>query len=315
MSILTFNIIGNGSIGHLWAAYLHKSGSAFRLYGRKRKTLQQYQLRAPDKNFRYETRIHEIDDWSSADIVMICVKAHALKALVCTLANLSNPPNTIILMMNGMGLVEIVNQYLPNAKIYHAAISHGALLKGSSLFHTGIGETQIGLVDTNTGMTYLSTEQRPIKSREPDRFIKTATSLLDLSLPKTRWQNRQFEQLWIKLLINSVINPLTLFYDVKNGQIFRNPKIRKHCKQLITELEPLLAKILPNWNTHTLLDEIRNVANKTALNSSSMREDHLNGKPTEIKFITGYLLRIAKTHKIELPYHLKLFDQITKKNN
>ncbi len=52
---------------------------------------------------------------------------------------------------------------------------------------------------------------------------------------------------------------------------------------------------------------VLSVAEKTAANTSSMLQDVLRGKETEIEAINGYLVREAKKHRIAVPVNEALY--------
>ena len=53
------------------------------------------------------------------------------------------------------------------------------------------------------------------------------------------------------------------------------------------------------------------VAAATAPNYSSMQQDLVAGRPTEIDYITGYILREAQPLGLHMPLHQQLYDAIS----
>ena len=309
MPIPSINIIGSGSMGHLWTAYLLDKQVDVYLYARQPKDSQQYTVQSPQRRFTCKITHHSLTNWRTADLIIISVKATALESLCVELKScielktINHSQAPIILMMNGMGIIEIAKQYFPDTPIYQASTSHGARLDKKNLFHTGkgetlIGETQAGKIDNNN----LSPQN-----------INSITSLieqLNQALPKTRWNTNHQEALWTKLLINSIINPLTAIYKVPNGGLLTNKKINQQAKRLTKQLNPIIQKYLPSQNWQSIFEKVELVANQTYTNVSSMRQDILMGRKTEIDFITGYLLKMAAELQIILPEHEKIVNQI-----
>jgi 2-dehydropantoate 2-reductase len=109
-----------------------------------------------------------------------------------------------------------------------------------------------------------------------------------------------------KLVVNAVINPLTVVFDCYNGEIFkpeRDPLIEK----LVAEISAVTRRILLEDNPEADLEEfssqrleevVRDIGAKTATNISSMRQDVLAGRETEIDYINGYVVRRAKEFDI-----------------
>ncbi len=68
-------------------------------------------------------------------------------------------------------------------------------------------------------------------------------------------------------------------------------------------------------STENLLLYVNQIIQNTAANTSSMRQDVLAQRHTEIDYITGYLLRRARAHGLSLPENSRLFDYIKRKEN
>jgi 2-dehydropantoate 2-reductase len=106
---------------------------------------------------------------------------------------------------------------------------------------------------------------------------------------------------WVKLLQNSVINPLTALADCPNGEVIRHP-IWRLATPLLTEGMQVAARQhvpLPD----DLFSSIVTLAENTAANLSSMLQDVRAGEITEIEAINGYLVRTADAAQIPVPTH------------
>lgn len=301
---LSINIIGSGSIGHLWTAYLVDKHIDVRLYARQPKAGQQYTVQSPQRHFVCDITHHSLRNWQTPDFIIICVKATSLESLCLELKScvdsrliaLSNTP--VILMMNGMGIIEIAQQHLPETTIYQASTSHGARLEDFVLRHTGQGDTLIGKIGENNSEI------------ENEKSIIDLITLLNEAIPNVRWNNNHQEALWTKLLINAIINPLTAIHKIQNGELLTNKKINQQAKRLTQQLEPVIQKYLPSQNWQSIFEKVELVANQTYTNVSSMRQDILISRKTEIDFITGYLLKMAAKKHIKLPEHEQIVNQI-----
>ena len=112
------------------------------------------------------------------------------------------------------------------------------------------------------------------------------------------------------MIINSIINPLTAIYDTVNGDVVDNPKIKHHSQILIEELAPIIKVHLARESCESILEKVERVAKQTYNNSSSMRQDIIMKRITEIDFISGYLINMAKKMGKQLPEHQKIVKQV-----
>lgn len=307
----SINIIGDGSIGHLLAGYLLRSGQPVSLYSHSDKPSRTVTLVAPESafNFKFTTQTQALTQIRTKSLTIIAAKAHQFEGISRQLSQLAYKPSCILLMMNGLGLLEIAEQWLPSVAVYQASTTQAAKLTVDSktnlatLEHTGYGETLIGDFGPQTRLS--------ASSNQPDRNpINTLTKMLGLALPPVSWSNNHHQNLWFKLFINAIINPLTAINDVANGALIDDPVTNATAQQLTQDLSPLLQQVLPGITWQTLFSKILDVASATAKNSSSMRQDIKLGRKTEIDFITGYILKKAQKFGCSLSSHQQLYQQV-----
>ncbi len=113
---------------------------------------------------------------------------------------------------------------------------------------------------------------------------------------------------WLKLAVNAVINPLTALFEVKNGAIHDNPLLKELSEKLLEEI----VKVINTLNIELALDPRKHlieVISTTSNNISSMLQDILNCRKTEIDYINGVIVEIGKflgidVHLNELIYKL-----------
>jgi 2-dehydropantoate 2-reductase len=301
------NIIGPGNIGKLWAIRLSVKGYKVQLYGKTAFSKQSLEINGPKSSEKVELSCRTLSQWQEPSHIMICVKASALEGVCEWLARctLTHPP--IILMMNGLGLLEIASRVLPGTSIFQASTTIGAKSQNSNknsfteqpvLHYTGEGITLIGDIASKT------LRQAPTDS------LQSLIEAMNSALPQTRWSNEHYEALLNKVIINAVLNPLTAIHNVNNGQVIDNPTIKAEAERLVNELEPIIEKHLQGENLRSIFGKVKRVAQQTSNNVSSMRQDILAGRPTEIDFITGHLLGLAKKDNIVLVNHQRIFEQI-----
>jgi len=293
-----YNIIGAGAMGHLWACSLLGAGFESSLYCREPRPRQKIELISGASHSIQTVDYGTLIQWQQARVVMICVKAHQLEALCQQLSSLVRDDSTVILMMNGLGLIEICRRYLPSVTILHASITHGAYLEagpqGQRLIHTGTGETLLG---------NLRTDYDPLQFNE-------LIQQLDRALASARWNPEHQQSMHLKLVINAIINPLTALSGLANGSILQNARLNPAAQALLFELSPLLKLILPRLTISQVKRNIEKIAADTHANLSSMLQDVRAGKKTEIEHINGYLIKLAGQHQIELPQHARIVQDI-----
>ena len=128
------------------------------------------------------------------------------------------------------------------------------------------------------------------------------------------WHPDIEQELWRKLVINCVINPLTAIHGCRNGDLIENPRWQREARTVCNELARVTAALGYRDLAAHCWREAEAVMRATAGNQSSMMRDLAAGRATEIHQITGYLLMRARELGIECPENQRLFDQVTGHN-
>ncbi|CAM2738045.1 2-dehydropantoate 2-reductase [Vibrio diazotrophicus] len=282
-------IVGPGAIGSLWAYKLHQAGHKVSLWGTKQN--QQWMLAADDSPeilFSY----NQPQTLINADLLLITVKAWQVETAITPLLPHVNKDAILLFIHNGMGAVDNIVELIFEYPVVIATTTHGALkVDAHHVKHTGIGQTQLGAFnEKGSQCTFL-------------------VDVLNHALPTVSWNpNIQFA-LWNKLAINCAINPLTAIHQCLNGAL-EEDRFRPTLDAVIDELVSVMqAEEIP-VDRNQLTTNIDNVIRATAANKSSMHQDIFYRRQTEIDFITGYLVRKAQQHGIEVPANSELYKQI-----
>lgn len=107
-----------------------------------------------------------------------------------------------------------------------------------------------------------------------------------------------------KLLANVCLNPVTAVFGVRNGEVRELP-FRRFVETLAREAAPVVG-ISPSQ----AIRRVMHVAKVTAGNRSSMLQDVLAGRRTEIEHLTGALLQLARRRRVNLPTHRAFYQLI-----
>ncbi len=259
-------------------------------------------------------------------------------------------------------------QYRPNFVL--TTNTHGAYLKEyGHVVHAGIGELDFGVVQPEynpgkdkvdfersyrekgelsvddiardsealrvaleVGRAEGSLEELEEKARRFKSLKMTVELLMSLKGLNATWRpmNELQTMMQRKLVVNSVINPLTALMGCRNGELFKHNETKrialKVCEEASSvffrqhEMELQRAKFegedigykpFPRLLTsHGLLQECRRVAEATQDNYSSMLTDMRNGRETEIHSLNGYLLGLGTGYRVATPVNKALLDLV-----
>lgn len=228
------------------------------------------------------------------DLVIVCVKTHSLPALVQELQQSGLlkerlKESLFILLMNGMGNREVfLHSGLDQARLKEGITTFGVLL-------TGEGRVEL----KGRGKTIL---QDGISEAERD-FLAESFSEKGFEIEfAPDFQRQQF----LKLLVNAAINPITALTRRQNGIVLQ-PALGGTVQAVVAEAVAVAAAEELEIPEEEALDLVFSVAEKTAANTSSMLQDVLHGKRTEIETINGYIVRQGGKHGIAVPVNEALY--------
>ncbi|KAH6619110.1 ketopantoate reductase PanE/ApbA C terminal-domain-containing protein [Chaetomium sp. MPI-SDFR-AT-0129] len=235
--------------------------------------------------------------------LIVATKAHVTVAALAEVRVRLGPHSHILFLQNGMGVMEEVSQRLfpspTHRPTYWAGICsagiHSDPRSPFSFVHAGHGPLTIGRVG-------------PSPPSEPLDVNPMVAQLMDAKLLNTEvLQPADIRQARLKkLVINAVINPMTALFECKNGDVFINPDRRFLRDELLKEAGPIVRALdaagakddgspaSTEITDQDLLDAVTKVAYNTADNVSSMRQDVLAKRRTEIDYINGYLVTAAQ---------------------
>lgn len=300
-------IVGAGAIGCLWAHALRQADQDVTMVvkaniqdndTKELSTSQRISLLAINTdNNDVDISIITASELAAQKIIIehciIATKAYDAEAALQSIIPALSLSATVLSLCNGMGMHKAMHQQLQkhsiNIQLLLGVTSDGALLqKPFKVRHTGIGHTSIGHFDPQENITPLL----------PPYFYLQHTLL-----------NNIHSALWQKMLINCVINPLTLIHQCKNGELFSNKKYTYQIKALCEELSSIAnntANVTAQITAVELFNTAQSVANQTAQNTSSMLKDGQLGRPLELNYLNGYIIKLAEEQGLACPVNQQL---------
>lgn len=207
----------------------------------------------------------------------------------------------VVGFQNGIGHEELLLSALPSTAIYLAVTTEGARRRSSvEVEHTGMGVTRIGRA-LRRGSAAMPPARRPYEEKLVQIMQQTGFD--------ARWTDHIERYSWNKLVINSIVNPLTALLGIRNGALIHNAELVKLAQILLAEAGTV-AESRGIQLDEDLWEQIMNVCVRTAANHSSMLQDVSAGRRTEIDWINGSLVRIAREEGIDAPTHRALYHLI-----
>jgi 2-dehydropantoate 2-reductase len=268
-----------------------------------------------------EDGVADKEDDTIHNLIVTLKAAYTVNALANIRHRLA-PSSTICFLQNGMGIIEEVNEKLfpdvedrPN--YMQGIITHGvnvppAVAARDPFYavHAGHGTISLSLLPSNKAAKRSSTDlsrgaddihdtQSELWAESSRYLLRTLTRtpvLCAVGFTPTELLQLQLE----KLAVNSVLNPLTVLLDARNGSILYNFAITRNMRLLLAETSLVICSLpelqnIPNvakrFSSQRLETLVVSVANTTRDNISSMLADVRAGRQTEVEYINGYIVK------------------------
>ncbi len=304
-------VYGAGSIGCYIGGSLIAAGIDCTLVGRDkaRQDLKHWGLRLTDyqqRDTRIEWPIQIITDAANlpdADIVLLTVKCKDVKNAAKELAGCIKDNALVVCLQNGVGAKEIAGRYLPPSRLISGVVTFNVLNMGKGRFHRG-----------NKGELIL--ESRP----------QLDLGLFNQDGMPARFTSNIEQVLWGKLIfnLNNCINALSGLPLIEQLSQRGYRKIlaasileliallkQKEIKpEALSGIPPRLSAFilgLPDW---LFLKISKKMLQIDPLARSSMWEDLEKNRETEIDYLNGAIINLAKDLGQEAPVNSRLIELI-----
>ncbi len=298
-------IVGGGAIGRLFGSFLGTGGHEVNLVDIDQKVIGAIRgegigLMAQDEEDRdivISVPVTALDNGSkvqSCDLVLILVKSQATLAAARSVAHLITATCPVICIQTGLGnLEEIKTIIAENNVLVGLTFMSGTALGGARVRQGGIGTTYIGEI---TG------EFTP-------RLEKIAQLFNDCGIV-TRMAHRILGRLWCKVIVYSAINPLSAILKVPNGCLTTREESVALMKTLLDEGKRVADACSIDLVCEDLYQLLFETCQQSANNLSSMLQDILNERGTEIDAQNGAICRYAEMHGVSVPTHRTILQLI-----
>ena len=218
-----------------------------------------------------------------ADLAIVTVKSFDTEAAAEALATGSF--DAVCSLQNGMGNEETLASVLDESvSVLAGTASYGAILREPGVVEcTGVGDVVLGPRDGGS-----SAVADRIGAAFADAGLETTVAT---DMPR---------RLWEKVAVNAGINPITALTATENGAVLE-PPANDLARAATRETARVARADGVRLSDREALAALERVAADTAANASSMRQDVLAGRRTEIDAINGYVVDRAADLGLEIP--------------
>ena len=306
-------IIGAGAIGRLTGVYLSRSGHDIIFIEPQNKVVEAINRQGlgfmaadstdPDAiSFVPAKAVTQGKDIKNCDLLLLAVKSFDTLAAVHGVLHLVNQDSPLVTLQTGLGNIEKLERLINPQHIIGGFTFMAATSLGPGIVRQG-----------GTGKTYLG----ELDGQLTERLAGISTMLAEANLPCTPVR-RFMGRLWCKIIVYSAINSLSSILQVKNGQLLESMESINLLKRLIDEGRKVAEAQAVDLVFPDLYQILFDACHRTEETLSSMLQDVLNGKRTEIDAQCGALALFGQENQIAAPTQqtmAELVKLLAEKNN
>lgn len=289
-------IIGAGAMGGLFASLLASAGETVTvvdIWQEHIDTIKKHGLSLETGTGTVvthpEASVH-VGGMALPDLILIFVKASMTEAAARSVLPIMGPSTKILTLQNGLGNAETIAGVVGNERVIAGTTAQGATLVGPGrIRHGGKGDTHIGRL-----------------AGDADEFCQEVARRFSQSGIPTVAENEVQSLIWGKLVINAGINALTALLKWRNGQLAEHDETCQLVSLAVDEAVRVAVASGVKLPYEDPVSKVLATAVATASNQSSMLQDVLHGRLTEIEAINGALVREGERRGIPTPVNRTL---------
>jgi len=288
---MKITIIGPGAIGGLLGGFLARSKEEVHLLDFNEKRTQALKkggikIEGISGSHRFNLDITTSPkEIGISDLVISCVKSYDTEDAIKHVKPLVGEDTQVLTLQNGVGNVQILEEVLGDERVIGGVTNHGAnVVEWGHIIHAGRGDTIIGRSDRKTLGPIRNVARILSKAGFPTKVSKDIKSII-----------------WSKLIINVGINALTAITRLNNGRLLEFDGTRSLMKKAVSEAVKVAKRKRIKLIYDDPIQKVELVCKATSKNVSSMLQDVLKKKKTEIDFINGAIIRQGSSYNIPTP--------------
>jgi len=284
-------IIGPGAVGSLFGTFLIKAKEDVYFLDHDAKRAQK--LKKDGIRIEGVSGTHHVDVKATADpkeigpsdLVIIAVKSYDTEDAAKSAKPLIGPTTLVLTLQNGVGNVQTLEEIIGDDRVIGGVTNQGANVRGvGHIIHAGRADTVIG--------------KRDKKVLGPIREVSKALNRAGF---QTKVSKDIDSIIWSKLVINVGINALTAITRLNNGRLLDYDGTKSIMKKAVAEAVKVAKRKKIKLIYDDPIQKVEMVCKATAKNISSMLQDILRKRQTEIDFINGAIVRQAAAYNIAAP--------------
>ena len=277
-------VMGAGAVGCYFGGMLARAGHDVTLVARPEhvEAITRDGLHMDTKTFNEHVRVKANSDPAAvegAQLVLFCVKSGDTESAGQQITSYVGRETVVLCLQNGCDNDQRLRGVLAQPEVAAAVVFLGSEMRAPGVVkHHGSGELVI----------------------DPIRGVPGLAQIFEAAAIPTRTSENVRGELWRKLIINCAYNAISALARKPYGQTVPSPGVRDVMRDIIDEC--LAVATAEGINVPGDVDAaVWRIVETIPQQYSSTAQDILRGKPTEIDYLNGHIVRRGKALGIRTP--------------
>ncbi|MEW9670953.1 ketopantoate reductase family protein [Ammoniphilus sp. 3BR4] len=295
-------IVGAGAMGSRFGAMFYQSGHEVVLIDKWKEHIEQIHSRGLEVISEQGSTFLPINaslrasDVGEADLVLIFTKATQTEGAVRDSLPLIGEQTLIMTLQNGLGNVEVITEFIRKDQVIAGTTNFAAELMGPGVIQAlGSGETHI----------------MNVSGEVSEKLIHISEAMNKAGMNVTISPD-VFKIIWTKVAFNSVMNPVTAITRLKVADLGAYEQREPFMRKVLQEIVQVASAEGISLDLEEILGTIRGVLDpkQSGEHLSSMLQDILTKRPTEVEHMNGAIVRLGERAGIPVPHNESLYHLI-----
>lgn len=284
--------MGAGAVGGYYGAMLALSGVPVTMIGRAShvEAMRRDGLAILRADRRDVARVEASIDASavaSADVVLVCVKSPDTREAAIAMKPHLRSDAVVVSLQNGVANADVLAEVLDQV-VLASVVWVGTSMEGPGIVrHNGRGDLELGVARSGAGRPHAGPQAREVAAMFERAGVPCPVSDdIDAAL-------------WRKLITNCAFNAISALGRARYGRMAAEPLVRELMETVIREAVAVAHAAGIAIDEPAMIASVWRTAGAMGSQHSSMAQDVLRGKRTEIDMLNGYVAE--RGHALGVP--------------
>ena len=315
---MRFAVVGAGAIGGYVGACLARGGTEVTLIARGAHlaAIREHGIRVLSPDGDFLTHPQATDDMAAAadaDVVFLGLKAYSLPGVADALHRALRPRVPVITAQNGIPWWYFQRRPGPYRDLVIESVDPGGVITQAIDPASVVGCVVYCATEITEPGVIRHVEGKRFSIGEPDETVTERCGEISQAFRaaglKAPVAVQLRNQIWLKMIGNASLNPVTALLGATLGQLGRSPAALRLVRAMMQESADIATAL--GIKLPITIDRRLEAAIEVGEHRTSMLQDRLAGKPLELDCLTGAVIEIAARVGVDVPQTRAVHDLLT----